>query len=173
VKLATRVVEHLESRGVPCALVGGVALGAHGIARATLDIDVLVASPAVLEPAFWATLKGGPTAEIRKGDAHDPLLGMVRLPDPHEPVDVIVGRGAWMERPLERHITIEIEGALLPFVDRADLVILKLYSGGPQDLLDAELLLATDPEAVRQAVNARLAGVPAAVCDLWRSISNS
>jgi hypothetical protein len=35
-------------------VIGGVALSAHGIARATLDTDVLVADPAVLDPTFWA-----------------------------------------------------------------------------------------------------------------------
>ncbi|HEV8267891.1 MAG TPA: nucleotidyl transferase AbiEii/AbiGii toxin family protein [Thermoanaerobaculia bacterium] len=36
------VVDTLEEKGIPFALIGATALAAHGIARATLDIDFLV-----------------------------------------------------------------------------------------------------------------------------------
>jgi hypothetical protein len=49
---ALRVVRHLEERAVACAVIGGIALGAHGIARSTLDADVLVAEPGVLADDF-------------------------------------------------------------------------------------------------------------------------
>jgi hypothetical protein len=42
---ATKVLDYLQGRDVACALIGGVALGAHGVARGTLDTDILVADP--------------------------------------------------------------------------------------------------------------------------------
>jgi len=58
----------------------------------------------------------------------------------------------------------ELAGDVLPVVEAADLVLLKLYAGGPQDLRDVRLLLGADP-ALRGVVRARAASVPAAVRD--------
>ena len=48
-KAAAKVIRHLEDEGVAAALIGGLALGAHGIARATLDADILVMEEAPLD----------------------------------------------------------------------------------------------------------------------------
>jgi len=105
-----RVAAYLESRDVACALIGGAALGAHGIARSTLDTDLLVADPAVLAPEFWRDFTDLGTPEVRRGDADDPLLGMVRFAAAVEPVDVIVGRPPWTQRLLERRERIAVQG---------------------------------------------------------------
>lgn len=168
--LAGRVIAYLEAHDVDCAIVGGTALGAYGIARATLDVDVLVASAAVLEREFWTAAHDLTSVEIRSGDADDPLRGVVRIAGADRPVDVLVGRGAWTAAILRRRTRITLAGVGLPFVDRADLVLLKLHAAGPQDLLDVELLLAASPDALAATVEARLGEVPTGVRDLWRKI---
>ena len=162
-----QLISYLESRGVPCAVIGGVALSAHGIARATLDTDVLVADSAVLDPTFWADLAGSQAPEIRRGDASDPLLGAVRLTGSAEPVDIIVGRAPWTRQILDRRIRILVYDHSLPVVDRADLVLLKLFAGGPQDLLDVQLLLAAGRPTLQAEVEQRLIQAPASVRELW------
>jgi hypothetical protein len=169
--LAARVITHLERNGVMAAIIGGVALGAHGVARATLDTDILVADGAILSPTFWRTLRSAPDPQIRRGDADDPLAGVVRLARRSESVDVLVGRGVWMRRVLERRTWLRLPRHKLPFVDRADLVLLKLYAGGPQDLLDVQLLVETDPGGLREAVEHRLAHVPRAIAARWRRLA--
>ena len=47
-------------------------------------------------------------------------------------------------------------------MDAADLVLLKLYAGGPQDMLDVRLLFAADP-ALRAVVQARIEATPPSV----------
>jgi hypothetical protein len=45
----------------------------------------------------------GIEVEIRRGDADDPLAGVVRLASPgNRPADLVVGRSAWQARTLER-----------------------------------------------------------------------
>jgi len=167
---ALRVVRHLEGHGVACAFIGGVALGAHGIARSTLDVDVLVADPRVLEADFWIGLDDLGKAESRRGDAEDPLVGIVRFPQSPEPVDVVVGRSPWTRRILERRTEVQLVDQAVPVVDRADLVLLKLYAGGPQDLLDARLLLAAEEIEMPRIVEGRLGEAPAAVRSAWRRL---
>jgi hypothetical protein len=169
--LAARVITHLERASVPCAVIGGVALGAHGIARATLDTDVLVCEPEVLVAAFWVR-RGMPVPTIRRGDADDPLAGVIALRTDGEQVDVVVGRGAWMVQMLDRRVWVGTGRSKLPIVDRADLVLLKLYAAGPQDLLDVRLLLQADPTRLRRSVESRLRGAPPAVARTWRRLGN-
>lgn len=169
--LAARVITHLERAGVPCAVIGGVALGAHGIARATLDTDVLVCEPEVLVAAFWKR-RGVPVPTIRRGDADDPLAGGIALRTDAEQVDVVVGRGAWMAAMLDRRVWVGSGRTKMPIVDRADLVLLKLYAAGPQDLLDVRLLLQADPNRLRRSVESRLRTAPPSVAGTWRRLAN-
>ena len=166
-KFAPRVIAYLESRGVPCALIGGVALGVHGIARATLDVDLLVGDPAVLQLEFWAGRRALGTPEIRRGDAEDPLAGVARFARREEPVDILVGRGVWTRKILARRRHVRLGRVALPVVDRADLVMLKLFAGGPQDLLDVQLLLAADAGELAAAVRSRLREAPPSVRRQW------
>jgi hypothetical protein len=170
-KATAAVLDYLESRGVVAALVGGVALGAHGIARATLDTDILVASAAVLDARFWADVGTLPPPDIRPGDPDDPLLGLARFDLADGPVDVIAISGAWIRGILERRLFIHVRGRSLPVVDRADLVLLKLYAGGPQDLLDIQLLLEADTGELRPQVETRLAQAPAPLRAAWAKLN--
>jgi hypothetical protein len=162
------VLAHLEKHRVKCALIGGEALAVHGVARATLDSDLLVSSPVVLRDAFWATVApGAPAVDIRRGDSDDPLGGTVRVVRNGGQVDVIVGR-PWVRRMLDRVTRIRVRGKELPVIDRADLVLLKLYAGGPQDLVDVRLLLSSPGTELRAAIERRLPGLPREIARAWR-----
>ena len=162
--LAARVFEHLRGHGIGGAIIGGVAMAIHGIARATVDLDVLVSDSRVLAVRFWDPLGGEVAVQVRKGDETDPLAGVVRCVSGTAVVDVVVGGTDWMREAVARATLREVSGEVLPVVDAADLALLKLYAGGPQDLLDVRLLLGADP-ALRGVVRARAASVPAAVRD--------
>ncbi len=163
------VIAYLGKRRVKCALIGGEALAVHGIARATLDSDLLVASTNVLRDAFWSSLSPRAAVEIRSGDADDPLAGAVRIRRRTEQTDVIVGR-PWVRYMLGRTIRIRVESEDLPVVHRADLVLLKLFAAGPQDLLDVRLLLELGGEELPEQIERRLAGIPAEITRAWRRL---
>ncbi len=160
--LAGRVVAFLRSKEVPSAVIGGVAMAVHGIARATVDLDVLVVAPEVLDASFWDALGPDVSSRIRKGDTSDPLAGVVRCASGDAVVDVVVGASSWMSAAIARAAPRDIAGQRLPVVDAADLALLKLYAGGPQDLLDVRLLFAADP-ALRAIVQARVGSMPPSV----------
>ena len=159
------VLAYLDARGVAAALIGGVALAVHGVARSTWDIDLLVVDGTVLDPGFWAAWTG-PIPDIRRGDAEDPLAGVVRLAGTAEPIDVIVGRHRWQRNLFGRSVRVALGGRHLPVVDAADLILLKLDAAGPQDLLDIEILVTAQP-ALASEVEARLAGLPSDLRERW------
>jgi len=168
--LLNDVIDYLEHRGVRSALIGGLALAAHGIARATLDSDLLVVNRAVLDATFWSDWTDPLPPEVRVGDADDPLAGVVRLRRAQDSVDVVVGKHRWEARIVERRTQLTVEGRALYVVDAPDLILLKLSAGGPQDLIDVRLLLVAAGEELRRAVEERLVELSVSVQKTWKHV---
>ena len=55
--LLDRTVAYLESRGTRAALIGAAAAAAHGVSRATQDLDLLTLDASVLDQPFWTEFK--------------------------------------------------------------------------------------------------------------------
>lgn len=168
--LLARVADLLGSRQVPHALIGAAALAARGIARSTFDIDLLTTDTRVLGTGWWthAAVEGA-SVDVRRGDADDPLAGVVRIDMPGDrPVDVVVGRHAWQERAVARA---ERTPAGPPVVTTLDLILLKLYAGGAQDLWDVrELLRQPAAEDLPAAIETELAALPDVMRIAWADV---
>ena len=167
--LLARVAAHLDAATIRFGVVGAAALAVHGVSRSTFDIDVLTIDPRVLETAFWEPLRSSAAIDVRRGDAADPLAGVVRLTAPLvRDVDVIVGRSAWQREVLDGTRSVQIDGARVPVVDVAGLTLMKLYAGGSQDAWDIEqLLAANDREQVVRLIDAVIDRLPDASQALW------
>jgi hypothetical protein len=137
------------------------------VARSTYDIDLLVADPRVLDPDLWTAARTADTrVDIRRGDIDDPLGGVVRVEQTlQRPVDVVLGKHGWQREMLSR--AEPVPGGP-PIVLPADLILLKLYAGGPQDLWDIrELLNQPGMAAVATQVDEQLSAGSATMRELW------
>jgi hypothetical protein len=167
VTLLASVTTVLTSRGVPHALIGAAALASAGVARSTFDLDLLTTDRRVLDAAFWTSPELADVwLDARLGDADDPLAGVVRLERTGDrPVDVIVGRNHWEALVVDR--AEPMEGGP-PVVRPSDLILLKLYAGGTQDLWDVrELLALPGSGAVAREVESALPGLPRFMREHW------
>jgi hypothetical protein len=72
VTLLAETAAHLRARDIPFALVGAGALAVHGVARSTLDLDLLVTTPACLSAPFWDDLRPARTRASEVEDAGGP-----------------------------------------------------------------------------------------------------
>ena len=165
----TRVLRHED---VDFALIGAAALAAHGVSRSTVDIDLLVVDPRVLSLTFTdATV----AVDVRRGDADDPLAGVIRFSQTGErDVDVVVGRSRWQQDIIRRARPIDVAGMTIPVVDVTGLILLKLYAGGSQDAWDVEQLLAsTDRAAAVTTVDALIHELPHGAQTLWQRLRAS
>jgi hypothetical protein len=178
------IVEVLEGARLPHALIGAGAMWAHGSARASLDLDLLVQDPTVLSKELWAGLeRAGIPLRINRGDEGDPLVGVVRFGEQDQEdegasarqdalVDIVVLRGTWADRLLERTTKAgretSLAGATVRVPTASDMVVLKLYAGGTKDRWDIEELLA-GPEraAIVAEVDALLGEMPDYARELW------
>lgn len=132
----------LSEAGAEFLVVGAHALAAHGIARATGDLDIwLKPTPENAERAmralvaFGAPLKDLTVDDLTKSDTVF-QIGV-------EPcrVDILSGiSGVQFADAWSRRVVLDIEGVTVPVLGRADFVTNKRASGRPKDLLDLELL---------------------------------
>jgi predicted nucleotidyltransferase len=167
------VAAHLRARGTGFALIGAGALAVHGVARSTRDLDLLVLDRPCLAPAYWEPLeRAGIRVVIREGGLDDPLAGVVRLArDGSSPIDVIVAQARWQQRVIDDAMATVVEGAEVPVATRVDLILLKLYAGGPQDAWDVQQLLDTPDRATIEAEVTRcLDTLPADARRLWTRV---
>jgi hypothetical protein len=165
----------LAARSVPHALVGAAALAVHGVSRSTFDVDLFTTDGSVLSSSAWgALLERGVAVDIRVGEYGDPLAGVVRFSVAGQrSVDLVVGRhAAWQKGVLARAVTLRLGDVELRVATPADLVLLKLFAGGPQDAWDIEQLLGVvGRDAVASLVETTLPRLPPEAAALWGRIS--
>jgi hypothetical protein len=160
-----RVCDVLDRHRTPYALIGAAALASYGVARSTFDIDLLTTDQRVLQTEMWIGLD----TDVRRGDLDDPLAGVVRFSDGVErPVDLVVGKHAWQARAVARA---RRPGDGLPVVEARDLVLLKLYAGGTQDLWDVRELLKQSPATLAHEVEQDLTDLPVEFRQRWRDLN--
>ncbi len=173
--LLRQVVAILSDEQIAFVVIGASAMAAHGVSRSTIDIDLMTLDPRALKTATWSTLETEDIdIDIRHGDAEDPLLGVVRFESPGQrPVDLIVGYGGWQALIIDRPESATFEGLELPVVGKVDLILLKLYAGGPQDLWDIRQLLDSEgSETLQLEVERALQEVPKSLRTLWTKVAH-
>jgi hypothetical protein len=158
------VGRYLADRGIAFAVIGAQAMMLRGVVRFSVDTDLLTTDSAVLEPAFWDDLATA-KVHVRRGDLTDPLAGLVRVLFPDDQIDVVVGKYKWQRAVIER-----AEPVLdFPVVQAADLILLKLFAGGPQDKWDIHAMLTSDPTVI-STVDERVVDLADDVRELWRGL---
>jgi len=164
-----RVAAVLDQHRISHALIGAAALAARGIARSTYDIDLLTTDLRALDPRVWVTLPAD-AVDIRRGDLDDPLAGVIRIAiGTDRPVDVVVGKHPWQERAITRAEAIP---GSTPVVLARDLVLLKLYAGGTQDLWDVRELLAHSDTSLRAQVSADITALATPLQERWAALQH-
>ena len=141
-------IQVLRSVNVDYAVVGAMAASVHGVVRASFDADALlsidISALAELERSLKAA---GFKTELRRGDMGDPISALLTLRDNFENrVDLLVGIRGFDPAAFSRTIEVALEGESLKFVGLEDFVAMKLFAGGPQDLVDARSALEAAPE---------------------------
>ena len=165
------LLSHLDRQGVSHCLIGGLALAAWGVARYTADADLLTMDPRILEPSLWLEWPGE-APRITRGEADDPLGGVVRFPGPPRQ-DLILGRGAAPRIALSS--SEKSEGFPCPVASPLGLILLKLEAGSPQDAADILALLgnaeALGRLAMRMEVEAQTPSLTSEARAFWQRIT--
>ena len=137
--------EAMAVLGRPWMVIGGIAVIAHGVPRATIDVDATILATGTTPDTVMAALAGHGFAP-RVADAvafarqHQVLL--VVHTESGVPIDITF---AWMpfeEEALGRANQKDFAGSVLPVISVDDLIVYKLVASRPRDIDDVERLLA-------------------------------
>ena len=137
-------VDVLNSAGISYAVIGAMAASVHGVVRASVDADAVLAMPvnrlADLERQFR---EGGFRTELRIGDEEDPIAAVLALTDTAgNRVDLLVGLRGLETAAFSRAVDVPFQGETLRVIGLEDFVAMKLFAHGPQDVEDATFALA-------------------------------
>jgi hypothetical protein len=170
-----RVVQILQERQIPFALIGAAAMAAHGVSRSTFGTDLFSVGPSTLDVGIWQALDtDGIDVDVRHGDDDDPLLGVVRFVHGEQAIDLVVGRASWQRDVIARATPTKVFSLDLPIVTVEELILLKLYAGGIQDRWDIQqLLTSVSATIVLTDIDARISSLPDRCRDLWRQLRPS
>ena len=132
----------LFAENVEYLVVGAYALAAHGLPRATGDIDIWVRpTPDNAERVLRALRAfGAPLLDLAREDLLRPDTAFQIVVAPGR-IDLLTGlTGLTFEEAWPARITTSIEGVAVPVIGREDLLRNKEATGRPQDVADAAWL---------------------------------
>ncbi len=132
-------VEILQRENIRYAVIGAFALSVHGIIRASINVDALLfTTPDRLPTLRTIFERAGFRAELRSGDEQDNIRSMLILSDGHNNrVDLLAGLRGMDPHICDRTVEVPFMNVKLCIVGREDLIAMKCFAGGPQDMLDA------------------------------------
>jgi hypothetical protein len=132
----------LEKHKVRYLVVGGYAMMKYTEPRFTKDLDLWVSTDEVNSKAVYAALKdfGAPLKGLAPADFTQEGY-FYQMGNPPFRLDVMMSiPGATFENAWADRENVQVEGLVIPFISKADLIKSKEASGRPQDLIDAKEL---------------------------------
>jgi hypothetical protein len=134
------MLDALSAAHADFLVVGAHALAAHGRPRATGDLDIWVRPSRENAERVWRALTvfGAPLGELTLDDlaAADVVFQIGIVPSRIDILTALTGldfEEAWVRREL-----FEVDGRVLPFLSREDLIRNKSALGRPRDLADVD-----------------------------------
>ncbi len=136
----------LATHDVRYMIVGGYALAAHGLPRATGDLDAWIWADPINAQRLLIALDefglGG--VGIEEADLTSPDR-VIQLGYPPYRIDLLTQiSGVEFEKAWARHIEVILDGVKVPFIGREDLIVNKRATGRPQDIADVLRLTANE-----------------------------
>lgn len=142
--VAAAVTDQLEGEGIPYAIGGALALGAHGFPRSTADVDLSVFVPEdQLDRLFDALERAGCMFERAAARRAIERIALFTVRRGHVLVDVFVSFHPHHHEALARRVALPCpDGRERWFLSPEDLAVHKLALARPKDVLDLERLFA-------------------------------
>jgi hypothetical protein len=140
---------------IPAVMIGGFAVSMVAAPRATQDLDALVLVPDEVWPALIeSAARFGlvPRATDPLSFAQQTRMLLLRDERSGVEIDISLGIPGLEEDIVQRAIAMPILGETIPVADPTSLLIMKIVAGRPRDMIDAQTILAQNPDLDRERV---------------------
>lgn len=138
------ILDELAEFEISYAVVGALAVSYYGIPRATADADAVIwlGSGKSTRDIAEKVARSGYSGQLRQGDVEDPIAQLIRIQDGHgNEVDLLHGVRGMDPAAAGRCVNTSLQGAPIRILAAEDLIAMKLFAGGPQDLQDVRGIL--------------------------------
>lgn len=132
----------LSDAGADFLIVGAHALSAHGVVRATGDLDIWVRPARDNATRVWNALTafGASLDQLTETELAEPEL-VFQIGLPPRRIDLLTSiTGVTFDDAWQRRILVQIGAMQVPVLDRETLIRNKLATGRPRDLADVSEL---------------------------------
>jgi hypothetical protein len=141
----------LESRGIPCALIGGLAVSLRGQPRMTVDVDLVILADVERALRLVRELDSTPFEPLFAG-VEEVVSRSYILPIRHRStgirVDLAIGMSGFERDAVGRATSVAIGDLRVPVVSVEDLLVMKALAGRPQDDIDIRGLVAAQRDTI-------------------------
>ena len=139
-------VELFLEHNVRFLIVGGYALAAHGLPRATGDLDAWVwINPENAQNIMRALNAFGFQNLLLTESDFSKENSIIQLGYPPFRIDILTSiDGVAFDQAWEKKVVVELNGMNVPFIGREDLITNKKATGRPQDIADVSRLTSED-----------------------------
>jgi predicted nucleotidyltransferase len=169
-----RLLEHFDNQGV---IIGGIAASLLGEPRFTADVDVVILlSVEDLPVLVDAAEKQGLVPRIADAEifARKNRVLLLRHQASGINIDISLGILPFEMEMVARSQSLQVGGLNLRLPTPEDLIILKAIAHRPQDLIDIQAIVASNPDFDRERVQfwVEQFGAALELPDLWEKFSN-
>jgi hypothetical protein len=144
------IIDILGELGVPCAVVGALAVSYHGIPRSTTDADATIwlsGTGKSAQDVCDKLVNTGYQAKLSRGDVDDPISGVIAVHDVHDNrADLLIGVRGMDPDVRSRCASTALLDSPVSIIGAEDLIAMKVFAGGPQDLEDVRGILQVSGE---------------------------
>lgn len=151
----SRAIEAIEEIGVEYTIFGGLALAAWKRLRSSLDIDVMVIiRKDAIDSLISSLQKKGFKLNKERPQVNLGEITLMSFSYPDEEslldikVDIAIASGGFPEKAVHNRIKLNVMGKDMWFVRCEDLILLKMLSGRPIDVVDAKELFRMNKEDI-------------------------
>jgi hypothetical protein len=139
------IFDILQELGVPSAIVGALAVSYYGVPRSTVDADAAIWLQGTGKNANdiqGAMVDAGYEARLSRGESDDPISAVLIIEDSlGNAVDLLIGVRGMDPNAVERCLTTPMLNSIVRVIGAEDLIAMKLFAGGPQDVMDVRGIL--------------------------------
>lgn len=161
------VIDVLNERHIPYAIVGAFAASFYGVVRASLDADALVSIPTSQEVSSLCDVLRAKTltVEHRRGDQGDPIAAVINIQDQFSNrVDLLLGIRGMNEDAFQRVEKAQFMGSVIKIIGRESFVAMKIFAGSPKDIQDVMGVLDVSGQKINLALLKKLTARHGARC---------
>lgn len=159
--LALDVIDVLNRQCTPYAIIGAFAASFYGVVRASMDVDIVIASrygQADLQALTDGFHKAGLKTTHRTGGRRDPVGAVLNVSDPFgNRVDLLMAVRGMSEAIFTRAVETAFMKTPIRVVGLEDFIAMKLFAGSTQDVADAAGALTVSGARLRQPLLRELA----------------